>query len=78
MIRAHVVCPDVMGMIKTNATRKKTCVTVFQLQAKPSYYHYSFYLLTIPLWNAMPTTLVEAESFKVELATQKIPVLINY
>ena len=46
----------------------------------PSNYQYSFYSWTIPLWNATPTTLVEAESpdvFKVELAKQQIPVLTN-
>ena len=49
-------------------------LTILQLQASPSYYNYSFYPMTILLWNAMPSTLMEAESlgvFRVELAKQK-------
>ena len=36
-------------MIKTNATRKKNALTILQLQARSSYYHYSFYPWAIPL-----------------------------
>ena len=63
-------------IIKTNATRKKKHdQTILQLQARPSYYHYSFYRCTIPLSNAMSSTIVEAEvvdAYRVELAKQKI------
>ena len=68
-------------IIKTNTTRKKHALTILQLQARPSYYHYSLYPWTIPLWNAMPSTRVEADALdviKMELAKRKIPVLINY
>ena len=68
-------------IITTNTARKKHALTILQLHARPSYYHYNFYHWAILLWNAMPNILIEAESlhvFKVELAMQKIPVLSNY
>ena len=61
--------------------QKKYALTNLQLHARLSNYHYSFYPWTIPLENAIPSTLVEAESldaFKVELVKQQIPVLSNY
>ena len=36
-------------LITTNATRKNHALTILQLQARPSYYHYSIYPWTIPL-----------------------------
>ena len=56
------------------------CIAIQSTSARPFYYRYSFYCWTIPLWNAMLSTLVEEESlddFKVELANQQILVHIN-
>ena len=57
---------------------KKHTLTILQLQARPSYYHYSFNNWTfLPLCNAMSNTPDEAESnvFKVKLAKQILPVI---
>ena len=44
----------------TNITRKNQAWAILQLQARASYYNYSFYSWAIPLWNVMPNILVEA------------------
>ena len=81
MFYNNLIAIQTTQLIKTNATSEIHALTILQLQARPSNYHYSFYLWAIPLWNSVPSTLVEAECldvFKVELAKQKIPVLRNY
>ena len=69
-------------IIKTNSTRTKHALTIFQRHTMPSYYHYSFYPYTIPCgMPCLASTLVEAEFldiFKVELEKQKKTILSNY
>ena len=49
-----IVIQTTQLIIKTNATRKENASAIFQLQVRPSYYHYSFYRWTIPLWRDTP------------------------
>lgn len=78
-IRNHLVAITTDQLIpSTSSTRRKHPFTYQQLHARPSYYHYSFYPWTIPLWNAMPSSLVEAETleaFRLELAKVQLPAL---
>jgi hypothetical protein len=57
-------------------TRRNHNVTFFQPHATRDYYKYTFFIWTIPLWNAMPAAVIETpsiEAFKRHLARATIP-----
>ena len=63
---------------RSTIARQNHPYTFLQLHAKQSYYHYSFYPWTIPLWNALPRSIMETSSlnaFKAQLAQLQIPSL---
>ena len=63
---------------RSTITRQNHPFTFLQLHAKQSYYHYSFYPWTIPLWNALPCSIMETSSldaFKAQLAQLQLPSL---
>ncbi len=56
---------------RPTVTRQNHPFTFHQLHAKQSYYHYSFYPWTIPIWNALPCSIMETsglDGFKAQLA----------
>ena len=63
---------------RTTVARQSHPYTFLQLHAKQSYYHYSFFPWTIPLWNLLPCSIMETsslDSFKAQLAQLQLPSL---
>ncbi len=63
---------------RSTVARQNHPYTFVQLHAKQSYHLHSFYPWTIPLWNALPCSIMETSSldaFKAQLAQLQLPPL---
>jgi hypothetical protein len=62
-------------------TRRSHSMKFLQPHAPKDYYKYTFFVWTVPLWNAMPAAVIETpniEAFKLQLAQASLPILSRY
>ena len=72
----HIVAiPDIQFVPVTVNTRGNQ-LKFIQIQARTNYYRYTFFPAVIPLWNALPVDIAQAdklEDFKLKLASFQLP-----